>query len=93
MINRIQDIVSITLAGILALLFFDLRRLRFLKNKDEVTALKKAATEKEFLYKTFLTKPEHNQLCSNTLLRVENSIKDMRQEILKEIKNNRGGKS
>jgi len=84
--TRIHDFIGLVMTGILSLLWFDLRKLRDLKLQDEVNELKKEAEHKEFLYQTFITNKNHDQKCANTLQCVENSIKSMKLEILKEIK-------
>jgi len=86
---RLQEVIGGLLTVLLTFLFMDLRKMRSIRSNDQIEILKKEAADKEIMYKVFLTKTEHGQKCDNTLLRVENSIKAMKTEILNEIRNNR----
>ena len=86
---RLQEVIGGLLTVLLSFLFMDLRKMRSIRSDDQIEILKKEAADKEIMYKVFLTKTEHANLCTNTLSRIEKNMLEMKVEILEEIKNNR----
>ena len=68
-----NTIIGVVMSGLLGLLWFDLRSIR--KNVHEEMA-------------GYLTEEKHGLLCENSMLRVEKKIDTVKDEIIKEIKNN-----
>ena len=70
---KAPEIISLAVAGILSILWFDIRNIRqsYRDNKEG-----------------YLTETKHALICENSTLKVEKKIDDMKDEILTAIKNN-----
>jgi len=97
---RVQEIIGGLLTVLLTCLWVDLRKTHASRIRDRIAVLEKEAEDREERYEreiklredmfaTFLTKHDHDKLCSNTLLRLEKSILAVKAEILNEIKNSK----
>jgi len=71
-----SEMISAAAAGILGLLWFDIRNIRksYRDNKDG-----------------YLTEDKHSLICENSMLKIGKQIDDMKIEIINEIKSNGNG--
>lgn len=77
MIKDFRDFIGVAIAGILSVLWFDLRSLR-----------KGRGTLKDEIAETYLTEKTHGLLCENVALQFTNKLQEVKEEIIDAIKDN-----
>jgi hypothetical protein len=76
------SIIGLCMTGLMGVLWWDIRGIRKATEQD-VDELKQ-----EIKGADYLTEAKHDLLCTNATLRFEKIVSGMRDEIIKEIKNN-----
>lgn len=79
-ITDAKDFIGVGIAGILGLLWFDIRNIR----KERETYKEKIGDK----FKDYLKEETHQLLCENATLKLEAKMDDMKDEILTAIKEN-----
>ena len=96
---KTPDIINLAIAGILSLLWFDIRKFNKNREEDQKTTMEKelaAVRElhemRDGLFEVFLKKTDHGLICENAGLKIRKDlskkIDDTKAEILDAIKKN-----
>jgi len=89
-VERLKIAVEAGVAGILSLLWWDVRKVRFLK--DRIVSELRAETAENYL-----TKDKHEDICKIACLEMKNYVRDTvsnsEQRIIQAVKQSNGGHS
>ena len=97
--TRVVDIINLVIAGILSLLWFDIRAVRKAREEDEkersadkLDREQQANKMKNEMYDVFLTQTRHGLICENAALKIKQHISvelaNSEKRILAAIKQN-----